>query len=56
MIQIEMDMPMSCSECPLMYDYLYCPVTSTRVDLASFDSERLANCPLHVVNENEGDK
>ena len=48
-----MEMPKSCSECPLNYDQMACDVTMTRwwsdtMVLMDFDSdkERLHDCPL----------
>ena len=53
-----MEMPKSCSECPLNYDQMACDVTLTRwwsdtMVLMNFDSdkERLPNCPLVEANE-----
>lgn len=48
-----MEMPKSCSDCPLNYDQMACDVTGTRwwsdtMVLMGFDSdkERLYDCPL----------
>lgn len=53
-----MEMPKSCSDCPLNFDQIACDVTLTRwwsdtMVLMNFDSdkERLPNCPLVEVNE-----
>ena len=50
MVTIKMEMPKSCSECPLMYDYLNCSVTSTPIDMDSYDEKRLADCPLQEID------
>lgn len=49
---IDMPLPKSCSECELLYDCMYCIVTTTRIDFSKADYERLADCPLHEVKDN----
>lgn len=56
-----MQMPPTCSECQLAYDFMACVVTGNRwydqdnID-AGFDSDnaRLPDCPLKEIPENHG--
>ena len=54
MIQIDMPMPRTCSDCPFLQGeslVLYCPVAfnSTFYDYAQ--KERMQNCPLQEIKE-----
>ena len=53
---VEIDMPESCAECPLEYDYC-CMVMGTMLDdECSIYTERDKRCPLKEVKESEGGK
>ena len=51
MIQIDMEMPKSCADCPLLYDQMSCSATGVGIDWNNYDKERLSNCPLKEVKE-----
>ena len=42
-------MPKCCANCDLFYDYMCCPVTGTHADFEKMNSERLPNCPLREM-------
>ncbi len=44
-----MEMPKCCANCDLFYDYMCCPVTGTHADFEKMNSERLPNCPLREM-------
>ena len=51
MVQIDMEMPECCMDCPLFYDNMMCSVTQTGADWENFDKERLSDCPLYERSE-----
>lgn len=59
---LEIDLPNSCSDCPVYSDMLWCPVTGTKwyktVKGDNFDDwhERMPNCPLKPTHETEEEK
>lgn len=55
MIVIDMDMPEGCYSCPIGYDYIYCPITKSKLHGNNINplKERLKNCP--IVAEIAGD-
>ncbi len=46
-----MEMPKTCWDCPMMYDYLYCVVT---MDKKLKEEARADSCPLVYVHEPHG--
>ena len=46
-----MEMPKSCWDCPMMYDYLYCVVT---MDKRLKEDTRADSCPLTEIPEPHG--
>lgn len=57
-----MEMPKSCSDCPLNYDMMLCCITGTRwwsdtIVLMNFDcdKQRLYDCPLVEVKDEDDD-
>lgn len=53
MIVLDIDMPKSCSECPLLSEEVWCVVTGTSVWQNHIDhnKERLPDCPIHGERE-----
>lgn len=49
MILIDIPMPRNCEECPINYDYWFCRITQTDINLDTCDKERLPDCPLKEV-------
>lgn len=47
----DMDMPKNCAECPIFYDFMECPITTTHADFEQMISERLSDCPLKSVDK-----
>ena len=56
MVQIDIEMPHDCEDCPLLYDSLWCKVTG---DDVKFDKDgyyvntRLPNCPLKEIDKDK---
>lgn len=48
MILLDMDMPKSCRECPIVHDEIYCSITHKSVldQRIDFMKERLPDCPI----------
>lgn len=48
MILVDIEMPKSCRECPIVHDEIYCSITHKSVLDQSIDfmKERLPNCPI----------
>ena len=54
MVKIDIPMPPNCDECPINYDYWFCSITHTDINLDTCDKECLPDCPLEEVrNEAE---
>lgn len=51
MIQIDMEMPKNCDECPCSYDYIYCMVGKKKIDLETSGEKRMDFCPLKEVKD-----
>lgn len=48
-VMIDMEMPKCCSDCPILYDDMLCPITGTNIaDWNEIDKQRLPDCPLSV--------
>lgn len=47
------EIPKSCSDCALCYDYIACSITNTHVNYEALNDERLDDCPLIEVKEYE---
>lgn len=56
MIVIDMDMPKSCSECPLSYDYISCIATGSRFwskdCTTNIETDVLPDCPIGAELKN----
>jgi hypothetical protein len=46
MIEIDVEMPKSCSECFAEYDYINCQITDKHLSYTDFDEKRMEDCPL----------
>ena len=52
MIQIDMDMPATCYDCPFCYDLITCSLVSgEEFDFEISDEQRMPYCPLKEVPE-----
>lgn len=49
MIQIDIEMPPNCYDCPMLYDGMGCIITGQGVDWNDYDEKRLSDCPLKEV-------
>lgn len=50
MIQIDMDMPATCYDCPFCYDLITCSlVNGKEFDFEISDEQRMPYCPLKEV-------
>ena len=47
------EMPKSCSDCTLCYDYIACSITNTLLNYEALYDERLNDCLLIEVKEDE---
>ena len=50
MIQIDMEMPSRCDDCPCSYDFRYCTVAGQVINLETSGETRMEFCPLIPVN------
>ena len=55
MVQIDMEMPKNCSDCPLNYDMIFCSISETKMSWSKMDKERLPDCPLKELKENNNE-
>lgn len=46
MILIDLDMPKSCMDCPMNYDYVYCSLNEKINNVFNYDESRHEECPL----------
>ena len=49
MIQLNIDMPETCADCPCNDDYYRCGATGNEFDFPSFNDRRMDDCPLIEV-------
>ena len=45
----DMGIPKCCSDCPILYDQMYCSITESKVNWGNYDKSRLDDCPLKEV-------
>ena len=50
MLLVDMEMPKSCSDCPICYDFICCPIIPEHMDFERMNIERLPNCPLKELD------
>ena len=46
MIQVDIEMPQNCYNCPMLYDGMGCIITGEGVDWNDYDKKRLDTCPV----------
>lgn len=51
MVQIDMEMPRSCYDCPCCYDLIYCNLSQCGVDQETAHEKRPDWCPLKEVKD-----
>lgn len=55
MVKIDIDMPKSCEDCPLIYDMIQCCVTRSNLYGDAYGVARMPDCPLMEIEENQSE-
>ena len=53
MIIIDIEMPKTCMECPILYDMMCCGITGSPIWRPNMTGDKLNNCPLHEIKSGE---
>lgn len=49
----DFEIPKCCCDCPIYYDYIECPITETSTRGFDDCKERMSNCPLVEIEEEQ---